>query len=199
MESIISLSDASDILDPERVAKLVHCSARAQQAWFGDYNHVVLDDPSIRGFLIYKHFHHEAHIALANARGVRFGEHEGQKFISFDDRLFVRHKHFDKRLSASNYQTRHARRWVRQESLPLIEGIARLNFGYRLDDTGEVMKDRFITLPNGRRDLINENDWVWQLLGNPIDSSTWGVQARFNSAGRNLPAVYRYDDYSASA
>lgn len=198
MNSIISLADATDILDAERVAKLVQSSAKAQTAWIDTYDHAILD-ASTRGFIIYNHFHHEARKAFSNSRGVDFREHEGQKFISFDDRLFVRHKHFNRNLSASNYQTRHARRWVRQEALSFIEGIARLNFGYRFDATGQVMKDICITLPNGRRDLVNENDWVWQLLGDPIDTSTWGVQMRFDAAGRNIEEVYRYDDYSAFA
>lgn len=65
--------------------------------------------------------------------------------------------------------------------------MSRLHFGYRLDVTGSVITNAFITLPNG--DRLTVNNWVWQVYGEPIDA--FGFQQRLFGG-----EVFRYDDFS---
>lgn len=104
--------------------------------------------------------------AATKLDGVVFGEDQLQRYIRFGDLVVIRVKLFDEGLRSRNYQTRRARQWVRREPLPGFP-VDRLHLGYRLDATGSVLKDAFITLPSG--DQFNPNKWVWQIVGESIE------------------------------
>lgn len=124
--------------------------------------HVAMD-ASAKATILNKLIYHYAAIKLD---GVVFGEDQLQRYMRFGDFIVIRVKLFDEGLRSRNYPTRRARRWVRREPLPGFP-VDRLHLGYRLDATGSVMKDAFITLPNGNQ--INPNNWVWQIVGESIE------------------------------
>ena len=126
---------------------------------------------------------------LEHTVGVRYGEHGRQRYFSFGDRLLVRHKHFDGNLLSSNYPTDHSRDWVSQGYLLGLPPVGRLHFGYRLDLTGTVIKDAFVTLPYG-----NANLWIWEVWGERVD--TFAVPMPLFGKPQVL---FAHDDYSKAA
>jgi len=191
----ISLPEAQDVLRP-RVPLLTRSLADAFTTWLQDYapHHMVLSTTA-RAKIINDHFYFNAAQNLGRDRGAIFHENQLQRFIVFDERLVVRFKLLDRSLQARNYPTERAKGWVQQLPLEGIPPCERLHLGYRLDLTGTAIRDAFITLPNGA--LAVPNDWIWQVWGNPIDSSTFGIQMRLIPFARTgTSVVYAYDDFS---
>jgi len=196
MRNFISLPEAQDILRP-RMSSLTKSFSDAFSTWMTDYarHHVALD-ASARAKILHGHFYFNAGQNLCNDKGVEFREDQLQRFLLIDERLILRFKLLDHNLQASNYPTQRAQEWVKQLPLEGFPPCERLHFGYRLDLTGTVIQDAFIALPNGIQGIYN--DWVWQVWGNPMDMTTFGVQLPFPQAPYTVaPAiVYAYDDYS---
>jgi hypothetical protein len=191
----ISLPEAQDVLRP-RVLLLNKSFADAFSTWLEDYapHHMVLSTTA-RARIINDHFYFNAAQNLSRDKGTVFRENQLQRFIVFDERLVLRFKLFDNNLQARNYPTERAKGWVQQLPLKDMPPCERLHFGYRLDLTGTVVRDAFITLPTGT--LAVPNDWVWQIWGNPIDLSTFGIQMRLIPVSRAATnVVYAYDDFS---
>lgn len=191
----ISLPEAQELLRP-RVPQLTKSLAGAFTTWLQDLapHHVALSSTA-RAKIINDYFYFNAAQNLSRDKGVGFHENQLQRFIVFDERLVVRFKLLDRSLQARNYPTERARGWVQQLPLEGIPPCERLHFGYRLDLTGTTIRDAFITLPTGT--LAVPNDWIWQVWGNPIDLSTFGIQIRLiplTRVGANV--VYAYDDFS---
>jgi hypothetical protein len=191
----ISLPEAQDVLRP-RVPPLARSLASAHATWLQDLAplHVALS-ASARAKIINDLFYFNAGQNLSGDKGAVFGENQLQRFIVFEERLVVRFKLLDNNLQARNYPTERAKGWVQQLPLEGIPPCERLHFGYRLDLTGTIVRDAFITLPNGMGAV--PNDWVWQVWGNPIDSATFGIQMRLVPLTRVAAnVVYAYDDFS---
>lgn len=191
----ISLPEAQDVLRP-RVLVLTNSLATGHTTWLQDLAplHVALS-ASARAKIINDLFYFNAARNLSGDKGVVFHENQLQRFIVFEERLVLRFKLLDNNLQARNYPTERAKRWVQQLALEGFPPCERLHFGYRLDLTGTIIKDAFITFPNGT--LAAPNDWVWQVWGNPIDWSTFGIQMPLIPVTRAATnVVYAYDDFS---
>lgn len=191
----IALPEAQELLRP-RVPELTKSLAGAFTTWQQDLapHHVALSSTA-RAKIINDYFYFNAAQNLSRDKGAVFHENQLQRFIVFDERVVLRFKLLDNNLEARNYPTERAKGWVQQLPLEGIPPCERLHFGYRLDLTGTIIKDAFITFPNGT--LAVPNDWVWQVWGNPIDSSTFGIQRRLIPVSRVATnVVYAYDDFS---
>ena len=126
--------------------------------------HVAMNRTARAGILTNLVYHFAAqHLGGA----VIFKEDLGQRYMLFEDLVVVRVKLLDSQLRAHNYPTVRARNWVQRHPLPGIP-VGRLHLGYRMDPTGSVLQDVFITLPNG--DPRTVNDWVWQIAGPSVES-----------------------------
>jgi len=192
--SSITLPEAQDVLR-RRMPSLTQSLAEAWKTWWDDLSdqHGVLD-ASTRAMIINRNFYFRAQQHLGGDRGVVSGEDQLQRYIVFDERLIVRFKLLGRNLEASNYPTTRAQEWVQQLPLPGIPLCERLHFGYRLNLTTTAIEDAFVTLPNGIPDVIN--DWVWQVWGNPLDFSTFGIQRPLPKPPQTETVVYAYDDFS---
>ena len=124
--------------------------------------HVAMD-ASARATILNKFTYHYAAMNLQN---VVFGEDQLQRYMRFGDLVVIRVKLFDEGLRSRNYPTRRAKQWVRREPLPGFP-VDRLHFGYRLDATGSVLRDAFITRPTGAQ--WHPNEWVWQIMGESLE------------------------------
>ncbi|GEM_PF-5317928 len=145
-------------------------------------------DESTKAECINRFWYHFALERLAAAKKSTFrpGEDEGQRYIAFDERALIRHKHFNNSLRTRNLSTQHSDRWITEGMVfDTLPNIGRCHFGYRMDSTWTVMKDAFVTLPDR-----NYNLWVWQVWGPKFDDI--GVMRRF---GGQEP-FFRYDDFS---
>ena len=184
MIPLISLERTRQILTPY-VGSMLRSLREAVDEWntgLAPY-HIALD-AAARAMILNRLFYFNA---ARNMAGVEFREDQLQRYIVVSDEILVRAKLFDSRLERRNYPTAHAREWVQQATLPGIPPLSRLHFGYRLDVTGTIIKDAFVTLPNGN--LFTINDWVWQIYGEPVEA--FGLQpSLFNRV------VFQYDDFS---
>jgi hypothetical protein len=174
---------------------LVQAMSASWKTWWEDLSaqHVILDETG-RAVIMSQNWYWNAIQSLSSDPGFYYDRESRQRFIKLDDLVIIRFKLFDGRLKTSNYPTWHARRWESQGTLPGLPGlpqVARLNLGYRVDETGTRIEDAFLTLPNGEDQ--SANDWIWQVWGSPIDLSTFGLQFRLGQAGQVL---YDYDDYA---
>ena len=192
--SPILLPDAQSILEPS-MPRLVEAMVESWRVWREDYRaqHVVLDETT-RAMIVNRNWYWNVAQKVGEADGVRFGDDNHQRFVVVKDTLIMRFKFLGRQLEAHNYPTPRAQDWERQTSLPDFPRVARLNFGYRLDSTGTRIKDAFVTLPNGIKDVVN--DWVWQIWGSPLDRDTFGIQLRFPPKLGESAAVYAWEDYS---
>lgn len=188
----VVLREARSIL-LDRMPSLVECVSGAVSTWNTDYapHHLVLD-ATARAKILSDHFYFNAASSLSG-RGVELKVDQLQRYLVVDERLILRFKRFDGHLGTRNYPTDHATEWVRQIPLDGIPPVARLHLGYRLDLTGTILEDMFVTLPNGIPEVVN--DWVWQVWGEPI--TTVGIQMRFPQLQPDAGVVYAYDDFSA--
>ena len=82
--------------------------------------------------------------------------------------------------------------WIYPYALPGIPPVGRTQLGYRLDPTGALLRDAFLTLPYG-----NENLWVWQVWGVEID--TFGLTLPLERRSVSRTEVFAYNDYSKAA
>ena len=121
--------------------------------------------------------------------GVVRGNNQNQEFFVIEEAVLVRHKLFDNNLTARNYPTRRAMRWVYPYPLEGIPPIGRVQLGYRLDPTGILLRDAFLVLPYGDRNL-----WVWQVWGVEID--TFGLTLPLERRSIQRDEIFAYDDYS---
>lgn len=121
--------------------------------------------------------------------GIHRGTYQNQEFFIVEESLLVRHKLFDNNLNSKNYPTDRAQKWVYPYTLPGIPPIGRLQFGYRLDPTGALLRDAFLVLPYG-----NQNLWVWQVWGSEID--TFGLSLPLERRQVKREEIFVYDDYS---
>jgi hypothetical protein len=185
MIPLITLQRSRDILRPH-VPKLLRSLRDAFRDWTDTDPQVqAAMEASGRAMFLNKLFYLHAGLHLAGDN-VEFRLDQQQRYMIFGEEVVLRAKLLDRRLEARNYRTRHARQWVRQYQLPGMAPVARLHFGYRPDVTGSLIKDVFITLPNG--DAATINHWAWQLYGQPIEPFFQ----------RNLFAdeVFRYEDFA---
>jgi hypothetical protein len=193
--SVISLPDSQIILRP-RIPHLIGAFGESWRTWREDYHaqHVILND-SARAIIVNQNFYWHAQQRLNDDLGVRFLEDNLQRYMVFDEALIVRFKLLGGGLESHNYPTVRARQWLQQVPLPDFPKLARLNFGYTLDSFGTQVDGAFVTLPNGIAAAVN--DWVWQVLGSPLDLTTFGIQLRFPPRLGQQAIVYDYDDYLA--
>jgi hypothetical protein len=177
------LDDARQLLTPS-IPRLLRSLDEAITEWNAApaVYHAAMD-ASARATILNKLTYH---YAASNLDGVVFGEDQLQRYMRFGELTVVRVKLLDSQLRSRNYPTRRAREWIRRVPLPGWP-VSRLHFGYRLDVTGSVLEDVFVTLPNG--DRMVPNDWVWQVRGPAIEP----FPVRQNLFGEE---VYRYDDFS---
>lgn len=182
MIPLITLQRASEVL-AQHIGPMLRSLHDSVNEWNTGLAHVAFD-ASVRAMILNRLFYFNAarHVA-----GAEFREDQLQKSIVIADEVLIRAKLFDLRLERRNYPTTHAKEWVRQGTLLGIPLISRLHFGYRLDLTGTIIRDAFITLPNGNR--FRPNDWVWQIYGEPAEA--FGLQQPLFSR-----EVFRYDDFS---
>ncbi len=192
--SIISLPESQDVLRP-RMPQLVTAFGKAWQTWREDCKHLhLILDESARAIIVNQSFYSHAQQLLSDDPGVAFLVDSLQRYMVFDETVILRFKRLGAGLESHNYPTRRARRWVQQAALATLPKIGRLEFGYTLDVTGAVVTGAFVTLPNGVVTAVN--DWIWQVLGSPLDLKTFGIQRRFPAQLGQQTDVYAYDDYS---
>lgn len=161
MNTPISLDQARQLINPS-VPLIVESLHQVVSDWNNSPpNYHAAMDASARKQIVNKFTYH--HAALG---GIPYLEDQLQRYWLFD-LVVVRVKHLNSQLAGSNYPTRRAKEWNQQSPLPSIP-FGRLNFGYRTDITGTIIKDAFITLPNGDSRLVN--DWVWQVEGESINA-----------------------------
>jgi hypothetical protein len=184
----IGLEEARKILKP-RMPQLAD-ALRDSMSQFNEFPPVAamaFDDPT-KWMCMNRLWYFAAQTRLTGVPGVVFDVHKLQRYVMFDERCLVRHKHFDDGMLARNYPTAHNRLWMRQGSLDGILPVGRLDFGYRLDVTGTRVQDAFITLPYERVNL-----WVWQIWGEEVD--TFAIpQPLFPR--QPSETLFAYDDYS---
>lgn len=194
MLSMITLMEARDVLNAERVVNVVGPLQIALDAW-NRMAHPAYDSTT-RARAIQNRAHFEACERLSSDSGVHDGEYRNQKFIAFDDRLLTRIKQLDRNLASSNYPTPQAVDFVQQQQIEGFPLFDRLHLGYRLDITGMRLSDVFFALPTGKKEAFNA--WVWQVLGDPIDLTTYGFQVGlFQVAQPSASDGYFYEDYSS--
>ncbi|MCA9831533.1 MAG: hypothetical protein KC495_13760 [Dehalococcoidia bacterium] len=192
--AMITLMDARDVLTDDRVVGVVSPVKRAFETWTR-LAHPAFDSTT-RARAIQNMAHWDACERLSDDQGVRAGEHRLQKYITFDERVLIRIKQFDRNLATRNYPTDQALEFVQQEQIDGFPPFDRLHVGYRLDISGTRLQDVFITLPTGRKSAFNA--WVWQVLGDPIDLTTYGYQiGLFRVAQPTIRDGYFYEDYSS--
>lgn len=182
-----TLSETQQILRPHRMSALVNALRNSVHTWNTRYaeSQMVLDQ-SARAIIINQYWYYLVNQALSNDPGVLARRDQLQRYFVFDERIIIRFKLFDNSLHSKNYPTDRAQDWKLQLPLSGIPPCDRLEFGYRLDITGSVIKDAFLVLPEGDRIL-----WVWQVLGSQID--TIGVQLPLTPSGEPQPNVFAYD------
>jgi hypothetical protein len=174
---------------------LISAFSESWRIWREDYRsqHLILNE-SARAIVVNQNFYWHAQQRLNDDPGVAFLEDNLQRYIVFDEAVIVRFKLLGEGLESHNYPTARARQWVQQVALPTLPKLGRLNFGYKLDITGSVIDGAFVTLPNGIAAAVN--DWIWQVLGSPVDLTTFGIQLRLPSLLNQQAIVYDYEDYS---
>ena len=119
--------------------------------------------------------------------GIDIHRYGNGRFFTVDDRLVLRVKHADARYKVWDYPTARARARAEQRSFPTIPPLVHLDFGYRLDLTGTLVKDAMVILHSGKEQI-----WRWQV---------WGRAVReFAATPRNMldQIVYSHDDYSGA-
>ncbi|HLG69792.1 MAG TPA: hypothetical protein VK009_05140 [Chloroflexota bacterium] len=192
-QDAISLNETRTLLAGSRMTAFTKAATDAVTGWVQDFHHVAFGQTT-RAWAISDLFYHFGQEYHAGDEGVRYGETRGQRYFVVDERILMRFKLLDDGLQSSNYPTDQALDFVGQEPIPDFPPLDRLHIGYRLDITGLLLRDAFVTLPIGRPERFNA--WVWQVLGDPIGaSSIYGLQYKlpgeFGAAGDQ----YAYDDY----
>ena len=117
------------------------------------------------------------------------GSYQNQEYVVCDETILIRHKLFDNNFTSRNYPTRRAEEWTLQYPLYGVPPVGRAQFGYRLDETGAVLKDAFLTLPYGKKNL-----WIWQVWG--LETDTFGLSLPLERRSISRDEVFAYDDYS---
>jgi hypothetical protein len=192
MHSRITLEETRPIVAP-RMEFFAKALARTIKAWNEDYVPAqMILDTTARAIILNQVWYHYASEELAGDTGVIRERNQNQRYFIIDERVIVRFKLLDNNFRARNYPTERAMDWVRQLPLMGLPRCERLHLGYRLDLTGNAIKDAFLTLPNGI-----SNDWVWQIWGDPVD--IFNIQLPLREPGVPSPVVYRYDDYSVAS
>jgi len=173
----------------ETLAKLAIDSVRGSREM---QNHPAFDSTTLaRGASNLFYFH--APIEFASDPGVRLGESGGQKYLVFDERFLIRFKLLDDNFESSNFPTEQAVNFVRQSELTNFPPFDRTHLGYRLDITGRVVGDMFVTLPTGIKGAFNA--WMWQVWGDRVgETTTYGTPFQLRFPGIAAP-IYAYDDY----
>lgn len=117
--------------------------------------------------------------------GVVMQRHGNGRFFIVDERLVLRIKHANERYRVWDHATPRALARAEQQSFPTLPPLVHLDFCYRLDITGTVVRDAMVILHSGREQL-----WRWQIWGRPI--------TEYAATTRNLmgEVVYSHDDYS---
>lgn len=106
------------------------------------------------------------------------------KYLLIDECLVVRFKHADSGYRTRNFPTQRENAWAAQSPFPTIPDVARLDFSYRLDITGTVIKDALVQYSR-RREAV----WRWQVWGPPI--------TEFAAIPRDLLGreIFTYENY----
>lgn len=192
--SRVSLDEARDILLP-RMPAFTESLAAAFRQWNATYamRQAALG-ATAQAQIINDEFYFDANSRLAGDRGVVYAVKQLQKHFIIEERLVLRFKLLHQALDSRNYPTEQQINWSRQYPLDGFPPCERVTFGYRFDLTRTVIKDAFITLPNG--DPVAINDWVWQVWGAPIDFSTFAIQLPLVPLSQQT-RVYAYDDLAA--
>lgn len=189
----ISLNSTRSLLAGDRMAAFANAASTAVTSWASDFHHVALGQTT-RAWAISDLFYFYAREYQAVDDGVVYGETRGQRYFVVEDRVLMRFKMLDDFLESSNYPTNQALDFVGQEPIPDFPPFDRLHIGYRLDITGLLLRDAFVTLPIGRPERFNA--WVWQVLGDPIgDTSIYGLQHKLPGEFGTAGELYAYDDY----
>lgn len=192
----VTLADAQSTLKPH-MPKLIQALTCAFDLWTAPDGYApfhAAHDDSARAKIINDQFYYHANTSFAHDDGVEFNTRRLQRYLIIDDNLNIRFKQLTKNLGSTNYPTQQASAWTSQAFLPDMHMHARLTFGYRLDPFALEIQGAFVVLPNGNPYTIN--DWVWQVLGSPMENSTFGIQMPLYPADSGSSHVYAYDDYS---
>ena len=190
----ITLPQTQSILFPDRIRILIGALKSSVGIWNGRFSASQMSlDATARAIIINQEWYYLAKNSLVNDPGFRFVMDHGRRFFVFDDRLVIWHKLVNRQLLPSNIPTRRSLAWNQQQPLPGIPNCDRILFGYRMDLTGTVIKDAFCIFHVGKR-----IQWVWQLLGECID--TYPVQLPLhhpNALHQASPhAIFDFSDYS---
>ena len=152
-----------------------------------------LSDPSTRATVINERWYKGVCDALLPVDdGVRLGSRNRQQYFVIDDRLVLRFKHLDHNLESKNYPTFQSEAWRLQFPLDGIPKCERLEFGYRLDITGTVIRDAFVILGDGKL-----KHWIWQVWGERVD--TFQLPFMESNSLQNIDNYFAHKDYSSVA
>ena len=184
----ITLEDARNILKPRMpaLATALRIAAHEWNIGLGRYHARVNED--LRGLFINQLWHSHANGLLYDDPGISLHQNGRHEYLRVDGSLALRFKHTAGVYRPWNYPTRRSQAWNAQVHFPDLPPMPRLDFAYRLDLTGTVVRDAIVMLSREGHSL-----WRWQVWGYPI--------SEFAGAHRDMIGrlVYAHDDYSEAA
>ena len=190
---VIALEEAAAALDGPRIKALVTAAEETLDHWNERYGsgEGVLEEAT-RSSVFADWWYRYASGHLRDDVGVSLGDDQRQRFFSVESpaaQVLIRIKHLPERVYLSrNYRTRHAREWNAQIPMPGIPQCARLEFGYRLDNTGTRLKMACVLLR-----VENRVIWIWQVLGERVNP--FAADVALDAADRDIiRRQYRYDN-----
>ena len=181
----ITLEDAKALLAP-RMPALANALRIAVHEWsdgLGKYHAKVNED--LRALFINQLWHYHSIELLREDAGISRQKNGRHEYLRVDGSLVLRIKHVGPTYRSWNYPTRRSQAWNAQAHFLDLPPMPRLNFGYRLDITGTVVKDAMVMLSQEGHSI-----WRWQVWGYPV--------SEFPATHRDMlgRVVYAHDDYS---
>ena len=116
--------------------------------------------------------------------GVKFGAYRGQKHFWVEDLVCLRIKKLNRNFLSSNYRTKQSSLWNSQLPMPGLSLGARLELGYQVDITGNVLRGIFVLFR-----VRGTVQWLWQIHGERV--STFGTQPLLTT--RDFPVRFLYE------